>query len=791
VASRYIDRIVQHLSHQGYQPAKVEDVASDMHVDPGDRASFDEAVAVLEEQKRIVVAKDGRLRLPPIGDHVTGVLRLNRRGFGFIIPDEVSREGDLFIPPDGISDAISGDRVRAEVFFRETRRGSSRDRKTYGRIVEVLERGHTRFTGVLVKDGRTWMVQPDGNRLHDAVVIRDAEARSPRAGLKVVFELLHHPEGDYLAEGVITEVLGDAGRPDVETAAVITAHGLATAFPEAVLDEARAAALAFDGESSGPWPDREDLTETYVFTIDPPDARDFDDAISIDFDEATGHWTLGVHIADVSHFVPEGAPLDIEARERGNSTYLPRHVIPMLPETLSNGVCSLQEGVPRFVKSAIMELDGKGKPIGHRLASSIIKSNKRLTYLEAQALIDGDRAEAARNARAEPKYDETLIRKLKQADTLARIIQKRRRKDGMIVLDLPETELIFDDEGHVIDAVPEDDAYTHKLIEMFMVEANEAVARTFSDLMVPLLRRIHPAPVHGDVEELAVYARIAQHRLPENPTRLDICGLLESTRGTPVARAVHFGILRTLTKAEYSPNLVGHYALASEHYAHFTSPIRRYPDLTVHRVIQAFLDATDNGRNLPGGRKRDALGRRLRDDGRVIGEADLLTLGRHCSATERESEAAERELREFLVMQFLQANHIGDEIGGVVTGVTPRGVFVSLERFLVEGMIEQGELPGPAGGSSGGTGRWLLSETTGRLVAKKSGQSIGIGDVVKVRILDVDAAGRHMELAVTEMPDAPTVAPELRPSKKQKPYTRGKGQSKGKSKGKSRGKGRH
>jgi ribonuclease R len=438
-----------------------------------------------------------------------------------------------------------------------------------------------------------------------------------------------------------------------------------------------------------------------------------------------------------------------------------------------------------------MELDGKGKPIGHRLASSIIKSNKRLTYLEAQALIDGDRAEAARNARAEPKYDETLIRKLKQADTLARIIQKRRRKDGMIVLDLPETELIFDDEGHVIDAVPEDDAYTHKLIEMFMVEANEAVARTFSDLMVPLLRRIHPAPVHGDVEELAVYARIAQHRLPENPTRLDICGLLESTRGTPVARAVHFGILRTLTKAEYSPNLVGHYALASEHYAHFTSPIRRYPDLTVHRVIQAFLDATDNGRNLPGGRKRDALGRRLRDDGRVIGEADLLTLGRHCSATERESEAAERELREFLVMQFLQANHIGDEIGGVVTGVTPRGVFVSLERFLVEGMIEQGELPGPAGGSSGGTGRWLLSETTGRLVAKKSGQSIGIGDVVKVRILDVDAAGRHMELAVTEMPDAPTVAPELRPSKKQKPYTRGKGQSKGKSKGKSRGKGRH
>jgi ribonuclease R len=452
----------------------------------------------------------------------------------------------------------------------------------------------------------------------------------------------------------------------------------------------------------------------------------------------------------VAHFVRPGRALDEEGRARGNSVYLPRMVIPMLPEVLSNGVCSLQEGVPRFTKSAFVQFDDRGRVMGQRVASSVIRSGKRLTYLEAQALIDGDVHEARRHCRAEPRYDEALVEQLRLADRLARILRQRRLDDGMIVLDLPDVELVFDDEGHVVDAVPEDDAFTHTIIEMFMVEANEAVARTFSDLDVPVLRRVHPDPVHGDLEELRLYARAGHFRLPETPTRHDLQRLLDATRDTPAARAIHFAVLRTLTRASYSPSLIGHYALASSHYAHFTSPIRRYPDLQVHRALEAYLEATDNGRAVPGGRGRDRLSVRLREDSRVEDEGLLIELGRHCSETEQEAEDAERDLRDFLVMRFLHEHHLGDEFTGVITGVTARGVFISLERFLVEGFVRLHDVPRPGGAGD----RWATSEHSGRLVAQRSGASLGLGDIVTVQIVGVDVASRTMDLGLTRLPAA-------------------------------------
>jgi len=314
---------------------------------------------------------------------------------------------------------------------------------------------------------------------------------------------------------------------------------------------------------------------------------------------------------------------------------------------------------------------------------------------------------------------------------------------------LPEVELVFDDDGHVIDAVPEDNAYTHTIIEMFMVEANEAIARMFDALRVPLLRRIHPEPRFGSLEELQMYARAAQVSIPEAPTRFDLQRVLDSTRDTPASRAMHFAVLRTLSKAIYSPALIGHFALASDHYAHFTSPIRRYPDLIVHRSLEALLERTDNGQKRPGGRKRDALGAALRADDRVADEARLIELGRHCSETEREAEAAERALRAFLVMQFLAEHHLGDEFPGVVTGVAGRGVFVSIERFLVEGMVPTQDLP-----SSGERAdRWSIDPSTGRLVAQRSGVAIGIGDIVTVKIVAVDLASRHLDLVLTKYPE--------------------------------------
>jgi ribonuclease R len=757
VSLRYSIRVLDHLSHRDYRPVPLQEMARQLRVPAVQFDEFRETLATLEQEKRLERGDDDRWRLPSFSDEVIGVYRQNARGFGFVEPQSPLRGGSLFIPQGAQADAVSGDRVRCEVNPRGRRTESARGPS--GRVVEVLTRRRSEFTGTLRRRGRQWIVEPDGRHLREAVVVRDPFAKNASEGDKVVLELTRFPEEGVLGEGVILRVLGEAGRPDVETQAVIAAFGLRQEFPEAVIDEARAATRSFEREMAGPWPDREDLTQELIFTIDPPDAKDFDDAISIHHDRASGRWRLGVHIADVSHFVQAGSAMDEEARERGNSTYLPRLVLPMLPEPLSNGVCSLQEGVIRFTKSAFIEFDERGRVESQRLASTVIRSAKRMTYLEAQALIDGRLGEARAHARTETPCTEELLEALRLSDQLARLLEKRRRHDGMLTLDLPEVELVFDQRGAVVDAVPEDNAYTHKLIEMFMVEANEALARTFADLDVALIRRIHPEPTFADIENLRTFARLAKWKLPEEPTRRDIQALLESTRGTPVARAVHFAVLRTFTKASYNPALIGHFALASEHYTHFTSPIRRYPDLTVHRAMQAYLELTDNGRP-PGGRGRAKLARELRDDPRVPDEAALVVMGQHCSQTEQDSEAAEHSLRTFLVLQLLKEKHLGDEFEGLVTGVTPTAVFVSLQRFLVDGVVKVADLSERTGRAE----RWALDESMGRLVATRSGHVIGLGDMITVQVVGADLSTRSLELRLVKFAERAATSRDGRPA---------------------------
>ena len=736
-AEQIKDKILTHLRSERYRPQRPRGLAKELNLQGEDQYHyFRDALRELMHNGRVVLGARGAIVLPGShtrGDGIIGTYSHNKRGFGFVIPTDPGGHEDLFVPPGESGGAITGDVVRAKITSRGQRDGKA---LFTGRIMEVIERRNKRFAGTLIKEHGTWMVLPDGNALTQPILTPDAAGRHVRPGTKVVVELTVFPEeSDERPQGVITEVLGQAGEKDVDLKSMIVQHNLPEEFPEEVLAQARRSVDTFDPavEKSR----RLDLTDEVIVTIDPDDAKDYDDAISLTQVEG-GDWELGVHIADVSHFVKEGTPLDEEAGERGNSTYFPGYVIPMLPEVLSNGVCSLQEGVPRLCKSAFITLDADAKPIRTRFANTIIKSRQRLRYREAQAILDrASEVPHPEGARKLEDYPKEVVALLDQMNSLALRIQKRRKAAGQLVLDLPQVELVLDEDGKVIDAVPEDQSFTHTLIEMFMVEANEAVARLLSSVNVPFLRRVHPDPEVQDSDRLRQFAQVAGHRIPKDMDRKALQALLESVRGRPEAFAINLAILKSLARAEYSPEVVGHYALASEDYAHFTSPIRRYADLTVHRLLDRYFDATNSGGGTParGGRKGKVT------LANIPSYDDLVQLGKHISFTERRSEDAERELRQVKVLTLLQ-DKIGEVFTGVITGITNFGIFIQLQTYLIDGLIRYEDLMDDW---------WDVDAERGQVRGQRTGTRIGIGDVAEVYVVKVDLARRELNLAIKEI----------------------------------------
>ncbi|UCG34444.1 MAG: ribonuclease R [Phycisphaerales bacterium] len=733
MARKLTQRILDHMARPGYRPKKARALAREMGIAEGEYGDFRQTIKALRAAGRLVLGRGNAVLLPEGGTQVIGQYRANPRGFGFITPEAPSTHGDLFVPAGAALDAVTGDTVMTRV----TKAGKRSGQMVYrARVVRVLARGHNRFVGELHKADGGWYVRPEGNILHVPILVADARAAGARRGDQVVVEIVTYPSADTPAQGVITEVLGPRGKPGVDVLTVLRQYGLPDVFDEAALEAARRIVDEFDVEAV--LGDREDLRDLTVITIDPQDARDFDDAISLQM-KSDGLFELGVHIADVSAFVAENSRLDDEARRRGNSVYLPRFVVPMLPELLSNGLCSLQEGQPRLTKSAFIRYDRKGRRRSVRLANSVIRSTARLSYEEAALILDGRTG----------GFKKPVVSLLRQMEELARIIQRRRLTDGMLVLDLPEVELVFDDEGKVIDAEPADDSFGHTIIEMFMVEANEAVAETLYESGAAALRRIHPEPDAAGAGGLARYLRLLGHDVSMAPERDDLQRLLDEVRGTPHAFAVNLAILRSLQQATYSPELVGHYALASEHYLHFTSPIRRYPDLTAHRLVERYL----RGELKKKRRRRQA-----------VEDEELIELGRHCSFTERRAADAERELTQIKVLELL-SERLGDKVRGVVTGVAQFGVFVQLERFLIDGLIPVADLADDW---------WLLDQRAGCLIGEMSGKRIAIGDLVEVRISSVDVPARRLDLAYISHRSSPRPGaagpkqPETRPKKRKR-----------------------
>ncbi|MHC4618990.1 MAG: ribonuclease R [Planctomycetota bacterium] len=714
------ERIIKHLKHSDYAPQKLSQLAKSLGVRPEDYPQFRSAFEELRRAGRVVTGGRNLVSLPPLSGQVIGTFRANAKGFGFVIPLEPNAHGDLFVPPDETAGAMTGDIVAAKVVKKGRRGGQMR---YSGRVTEILERAENRFVGTLSKVAEGWIVQPDGSAFLEPISVDDVTAKGARPKDKVVVEILSYPTEKYLARGVIIEVLGRAGQYDAEIRSIIRQYHLPEEFDGDCLEQAREAAAGFEAETIGR---REDITEKVVVTIDPPDAKDFDDGISLEKD-AQGNRVLGIHIADVSSFVSADSALDTEARVRGNSVYLPAKTIPMLPEILSNGICSLQPGQKRFAKSVYITYDEEASILSRRFANSVMCSRQRLTYKQAEKALKG------RSKGIKPE----VVRLLREMEALSRTIERRRLKKGMLELDLPETELVMDKSGRVVDACPADDSYPHTIIEMFMVEANEAVASVLDRLNVPFMRRIHPEPDSFSMKTLSQLVRSFGYSLPRNPDRGAIQDLLVAVKGADCSLAVNLAVLRSFAKAQYAPLHVGHYALASTHYCHFTSPIRRYADLMVHRLLECHL----GGESCP------------REQ-----EQDLAETGKHITFTEQRAEDAEREVTNVLVLQML-SSHIGAELDCVVTGLTNFGVFVQSRKYGVEGLIRMEDL---------GPDKWKFNQKSQNIVGLNSGRTLILGQAMKVRIVSVNVPARQLNVTPVEQFAKAPVRQKTKKAKKER-----------------------
>jgi ribonuclease R len=576
------EQILALLGSANYRPLNKSELAKALGRKSGVRMGLSQVLRDLERAGEIARIRKNRYVLPPAADLIAGKLHIHQAGYGFLISEKPG-ESDIFIAAEDTGTAMHGDRVVARI-SRDEPYGRIKGRRE-GRVIRILERAHDTIVGTLQRSRNFYYVVPDDPRIvHDVYVgqvsnlPQDEPAvagkplatskAAPQVGDKVVVRLEVWESRHVNPEGEIIEVLGPASAPGIDMLSIIRKYHLPTEFPRDVLDQAKRIPETVDARQ---FEGREDLRGEFIVTIDPDDARDFDDAIQV---EKTGSgWRLGVHIADVAAYVEPDSPLDREARRRGNSVYLPDRVIPMLPERLSNGVCSLKPGVDRLTHSVFIHFDKRGSAKSARFTHSVIRSAHRLTYKQAYAILT-----------AAPPADQ-LSERLHLAWELAAVLRKKRFEHGALDLDFPEVKVWVDKDGRPVKLERVENDESHQLIEEFMLVANEAVARELKKRAIPTIYRIHENP---DPEKLAEYREFVlgfNYRVGDLTHRAELQRLVASFRGKPEEQPLKIALLKSLKRARYSPQPLGHYGLAKANYLHFTSPIRRYADLVVHRAL--------------------------------------------------------------------------------------------------------------------------------------------------------------------------------------------------------------
>lgn len=767
------------VAQPNYQPVKPKVLLSKLGLLSGDAPNFRKLIKELAkkgellygknhlvfskavEQKRTVKAAKESSTAAPL---ITGRFQRRSSGIGFVRPrHEAHNEPaeDIFIPPHWTQDAASGDIVAVEVMESRKERGelygqdygkSTRRKKNQhfseephrvkGRVVEILERASNRFVGTYTVHHDWGYIAVDGSMFKQHIPIGDAAASTAQQGDKIVVEMLKYPTPYNDGAAVIVEVLGQHGVPGLDTLLILRQFDLPEQFGDAALKDARKEVEKFfkqfsDDEAVEPKQikrlKRTDLTDLTVITIDPADAKDFDDAISIEKTEK-GHWRLGVHIADVSYFIKSNSALDREAKDRATSVYLPDRVIPMLPEVLSNALCSLQPKKLRFTKSVFMEFTPNGIRTHTEICRSVIRSSQRFHYKEVQDYFD---APQKKGKNWQPEIKALLDNLLE----LMRLFRQKRSERGSLEMNLPETKIDLDENGAVCAARIYPYYDSNRCVEECMLAANEAVADYIAERDISFLRRIHRPPSLRKLRGFADFLRALQIAdVDANDLAVDrfaLQKLVDFVHGSDQEYAVNFSLLRSMQKAIYSPDTEGHYALASKCYTHFTSPIRRYPDLSIHRLLDDILN--------------DAV--------KKPEPRELVLLGEHCSDREQRAENAEQELVKLKLIAYM-SEHLGEHLEVIITGVEHFGIFVRGTDIPAEGLVRLEALDDDV---------YRFEQSAKILYGQRRGNMLRIGDRLVVEIFRADADSRQIDFRfVKRLPGSKTRAQKTLKIKKRR-----------------------
>ncbi len=691
----YASEILSELTRAA-TPLTPDELAGRLELKKRERTAFDAALTVLEATGRVVTNRAGALLVAKKLSLVSGRVEGHRDGHGFLVPDEPGES--IFVPPAEMRQILHGDRVAVKVTGRDQRG------RPVGEIVDVLERGNRRVVGRLHAEHGVLFLVPEDRRIAQDILVPPAEAGKAKAGQIVTVELVAQPSKHAQPIGRVAEVLGNSEDPGMEIEIALRKFDLPYEFSKKALSQTKSLPDAVREED---FAGRKDLRSLPLVTIDGETAKDFDDAVHA-VREGKGY-RLWVAIADVSHYVRHGDALDTDARERGTSVYFPRRVIPMLPEKLSNGLCSLNPDVERLAMVCEMAITPKGVVARYEFYSAVIRSQARLTYTEVWEMLSTSTAMPGR---------EDLLPHLQTLHGVFSVLLKARELRGAIDFDSIETRMEFDARGKISRIVPEQRNEAHRLIEECMLAANVCAGNYLVERGQPVLFRVHDVPAPEKITMLRAF--LAELGLDlsggDKPRPRDYAELLVKIRQRPDFTLLQTILLRSLKQAVYSPDNAGHFGLAFEAYVHFTSPIRRYPDLLVHRAIKAAI----------AGKRYDGI--------------DWEDLGRHCSETERRADDASRDVENWLKCFYMQ-DHVGETFGGRVTGVTGFGIFVTLDEYFVDGLVHISEL---------GRDYFQFDPARHVLLGERTGKRYRLADRLRVKLVRVDLETRKMDLVPVE-----------------------------------------